>query len=73
LWEHWDEPAIKWFRGSHIGFFLSRPVGKFLSDALRDSGLVSDVEATGVDVGDDVAEFNAGSTSHPDNEAACSQ
>ncbi|MFN8036371.1 MAG: hypothetical protein U0V73_10590 [Acidimicrobiia bacterium] len=40
LWEHWDEPAINWFRGSHVGFFLSRPVHDFLGDALRRSGLV---------------------------------
>jgi hypothetical protein len=41
LWTHWEEPAISWFRGSHIGFFLSRPVRDFLSDALNHSGLVA--------------------------------
>jgi hypothetical protein len=40
LWTHWDEPAITWFRGSHIGFFLSRPVHEFLAEALARSGLV---------------------------------
>jgi hypothetical protein len=41
LWTHWDEPAITWFEGSHIGFFLSRPVNEFLAEALRHSGLVA--------------------------------
>jgi hypothetical protein len=42
LWEHWEQPAIAWFPGSHVGFFLSRPVIEFFVDALRTSGLVEE-------------------------------
>jgi hypothetical protein len=41
LWEHWERPEIAWFPGSHVGFFLSRPVIDFFVDALRTSGLVA--------------------------------
>ncbi len=27
---NWDEPDVHWFSGSHIGFFVSRPVHEFL-------------------------------------------
>ena len=40
LWEHWGKPEIVWYRGGHTGFFLSRPVQRFVQDALVQSGLV---------------------------------
>lgn len=40
LWEHWGRPNIEWYRGGHAGFFQSRPVHKFVTDALVQSGLV---------------------------------
>ena len=40
LWEHWGRPDIEWYRGGHAGFFQSRPVQRFVTDALLQSGLV---------------------------------
>ncbi|MDT5146805.1 MAG: hypothetical protein QOC58_1450, partial [Mycobacterium sp.] len=40
LWEHWDKPEIRWYPGGHTGFFRSRPVQRFIDDALAQSGLV---------------------------------
>jgi dienelactone hydrolase len=40
LWEHWGRPEIIWFEGSHIGFMYSKPVGRFVRQALTQSGLV---------------------------------
>ncbi len=44
LWEHWGgRPDIEWYRGGHTGFFQSRPVNRFVTDALvRSGGLVPD-------------------------------
>jgi hypothetical protein len=39
LWEHWGRPEICWYPG-HTGFFRSRPVQRFIDDALVKSGLV---------------------------------
>ncbi|CDO11023.1 prolyl oligopeptidase family protein [Mycolicibacterium cosmeticum] len=41
LWEHWGRPQIEWYRGGHTGFFHSRPVNRFVVDALVRSGLVA--------------------------------
>ena len=38
---HWDEPDIHWFSGSHVGFFVSRPVREFVERALRTSNVVA--------------------------------
>lgn len=38
---HWDEPDIHWFSGSHVGFFVSRPVRDFVERALRTSNVVA--------------------------------
>lgn len=43
LWEHWGRPEIVWYPGAHTGFFQSRPVQRFIDDALRQSGLVSEL------------------------------
>jgi hypothetical protein len=40
LWEHWGKPEIEWYPGGHTGFFRSRPVQRFIDDALVQSGLV---------------------------------
>ncbi len=40
LWEHWGRPEIVWYQGGHTGFFQSRPVQRFVDDALVQSGLV---------------------------------
>ena len=40
LWEHWGRPEIVWYKGGHTGFFQSRPVQRFVQDALVQSGLV---------------------------------
>lgn len=34
LWKHWEEPAICWYGGSHVGFALSREVRRFVADAV---------------------------------------
>lgn len=40
LWKHWGKPQIMWYPGGHIGFFRSRPVQRFVHDALIQSGLL---------------------------------
>lgn len=40
LWEHWGQPEIFWYQGGHAGFIRSRPVARFIDDALVQSGLV---------------------------------
>lgn len=40
LWEHWGRPEITWYPGGHTGFFRSRPVVRFVTEALVRSGLV---------------------------------
>ncbi len=44
LWEHWGRPDIEWYRGGHAGFFQARPVQRFVTGALVQSGLVSGLE-----------------------------
>jgi hypothetical protein len=39
LWQHWGRPPIVWYRGGHIGFVRSRPVQRFVRDALTQSGM----------------------------------
>ncbi|BBZ38933.1 alpha/beta hydrolase family protein [Mycobacterium conspicuum] len=40
LWEHWGKPQMVWYRGGHAGFIGSRPVQRFIWDALQQSGLL---------------------------------
>jgi hypothetical protein len=40
LWEHWGKPKIVWYPGGHTGFFRSRPVQRFVREALPQSGLL---------------------------------
>jgi hypothetical protein len=37
---HWEEPDTHWFSGSHVGFFVSRPVHEFLEHALGSSNVL---------------------------------
>jgi pimeloyl-ACP methyl ester carboxylesterase len=37
LWKHWDEPAICWYGGSHVGYALSRQVRRFVEAAVTAS------------------------------------
>lgn len=46
LWQHWDQPAMAWFAGNHIGFFWSKDADRFVLDALRTSGLALDEAIT---------------------------
>ncbi|CAN3127454.1 putative protein Rv2627c [Mycobacterium sp. smrl_JER01] len=47
LWEHWGRPNIAWYRGGHTGFFQSRPVHDFVTDALVRSGLITATDHPG--------------------------
>ncbi len=38
LWQHWDEPAICWYAGNHVGYLWSGAVKGFVADSLRASG-----------------------------------
>ena len=40
LWEHWGEPRITWYEGSHITVLWSAAVARFIDDTLRDAGFV---------------------------------
>ncbi|KAA1249861.1 hypothetical protein F0Q45_12890 [Mycobacterium simiae] len=45
LWEHWGKPEIVWYPGGHAGFFRSRPVQRFVEEALQQSGLLDEPPA----------------------------
>ena len=34
LWQHWDEPEVLWYRGTHIGAGLSGQVWRWVEEAL---------------------------------------
>jgi hypothetical protein len=34
LWRHWEEPAICWYPGNHVGYLWSRQVAAFLAESL---------------------------------------
>ena len=42
LWEHWDEPRIRWFPGNHVGYLWSSKVAAFVDGVLRDAAVPSD-------------------------------
>lgn len=42
LWQHWGEPPIHWYHGSHLSVRYEAAVGPFVEKALRGTGLVSD-------------------------------
>lgn len=41
LWEHWEEPAIRWFPGNHVGYLWSSKVADFVDHTLS-ATLVAD-------------------------------
>lgn len=38
LWHHWDQPAVRWYRGAHISFAWSAEVRRFVDGALSACG-----------------------------------
>ena len=38
LWEHWEQPGIRWFAGGHVSFFWSSEVAPFVDHRLHKSG-----------------------------------
>ena len=38
LWEHWEQPGIRWFAGGHVSFFWSSEVASFVEHRLHRSG-----------------------------------
>jgi hypothetical protein len=41
LWEHWGRPETLWYKGGHVAFSRSKPVGRFVRGALESSGLTA--------------------------------
>lgn len=41
LWEHWEQPRICWFEGSHMSYRFEAGVRELIVDALSESGLGS--------------------------------
>lgn len=41
LWQHWEEPAMRWYPGNHVGYLWSSAVRRFVDDALVARGLVA--------------------------------
>jgi cephalosporin-C deacetylase-like acetyl esterase len=37
LWEHWEEPMIRWFPGNHVGYLWSAKVAEFVDGVLADT------------------------------------
>jgi len=37
LWEHWDRPAVHWYPGGHVGYFLARTAAAAVEDAVQRS------------------------------------
>ncbi|WP_051071259.1 alpha/beta hydrolase family protein [Ilumatobacter coccineus] len=46
LWEHWDEPEICWYQGSHLSFRIEPEVNRFIDRALADRLGVVDARST---------------------------
>ncbi len=40
LWEHWGQPAIRWYHGSHMTFLLDPAVERLIDDTLRGAELI---------------------------------
>ncbi len=38
LWEHWEQPGIRWFAGGHVSFYWSSEVAPFVDHRLHKSG-----------------------------------
>jgi len=37
LWQHWDEPSIHWYHGSHLSFPFEKSVHKYVDEALQEA------------------------------------
>jgi hypothetical protein len=37
LWEHWDEPSIHWYEGSHLSFPFEPSVASYIDQAITQS------------------------------------
>lgn len=37
LWQHWDEPSIHWYQGSHLSFPFEKSVVRYVDGAIRNS------------------------------------
>ena len=37
LWEHWDQPSICWYEGSHLSFPFEPEVRHYVGSALRET------------------------------------
>jgi hypothetical protein len=37
LWEHWDQPSIHWYQGSHLSFPFEKSVHRYVDAALREA------------------------------------
>ena len=46
LWEHWQQPDVCWYRGSHVGYLWSDDVRSFVAGALEKSFGVEPAAAT---------------------------
>ena len=40
LWQHWEQPRIGWYPGSHVSFLWEPAVKAFLLEAFRESKLL---------------------------------
>jgi hypothetical protein len=46
LWEHWEQPRISWYAGSHVGYMFSKQVSDFLVHSLDEcatAGMASNI------------------------------
>jgi hypothetical protein len=41
LWEHWDQPDICWYPGSHLSFAIEPQVRRFVDDHFEQWGLLT--------------------------------
>ena len=48
LWEHWDEPEILWYEGSHLSFPIEPSVRRFVRAALADTVGIRRVRPFGI-------------------------
>ena len=44
LWEHWEQPRIAWYSGSHSSFLIEEDVRLLLDEALSSNGFLDKVE-----------------------------
>jgi hypothetical protein len=42
LWQHWQQPELRWFQGSHLSFTWDRAINDYVLEVLRDCGLIGE-------------------------------